>query len=109
MKNEQKLHISHTASELAELARSEGLDLLAYLLEMAAREAEFGGDHVVPLDSPGAFADASYLRAQASKCVRLAREYRTSPVSHDLEMIGIELMEKAAELEGFLAGQAKTG
>ena len=109
MKNEQGAYISQTASELAELARNEGSDLLAYLLEIAAREAASIRDNVIPLNSPGAFADASYLRTQASRCVRLARECQHLPISHDLEMIGVELMEKAAELERFLAGQAKAG
>jgi len=43
--------------------------------------------------------DASYLREQAQRCVRLARECPHSPTSHELEAIGIELMEKAAELD----------
>jgi len=43
--------------------------------------------------------DASYLREQAHRCVRLARDCPHSPTSHALEAIGIELMEKAAELD----------
>ena len=42
---------------------------------------------------------ASYLREQAQRCVRLARDCPHSPTSHQLEAIGMELMEKAAELE----------
>ena len=43
--------------------------------------------------------DATYLREQAHRCVRLARDCPHSPTSHALEAIGIELMEKAAELD----------
>ncbi len=44
-------------------------------------------------------ANATYLREQALHCVRLARDCPHSPTSHELEAIGIELMEKAAELD----------
>jgi hypothetical protein len=107
MKSDRRTHISRAASELAEQARTEGLDFLAYLLEIAAREAGVPGDNVVNLNGPTAFADAAYLREQASRCVRLARQCRNLPISHDLEVIGVELMEKAAELEGYLAGKAR--
>ena len=43
--------------------------------------------------------DASYLREQAQRCVRLARDCPHPPTSHELEAIGVELMEKAAELD----------
>ena len=106
MASGQRALIARKAGELAGMARHEGLDLLAYLLEIAAREAQTGEDKTVPATLPGAFADATYLRAQASRCVRLAREYQSLPVSHDLEILGVELMEKAVELERFLTGQA---
>ena len=44
-------------------------------------------------------ADATYLREQAQRCVRLARDCPHTPTSHQLEAIGVELMEKAAELD----------
>jgi len=43
--------------------------------------------------------DAAYLREQAQRCVRLARECPHRPTSHELEAIGVEFMEKAAELD----------
>jgi hypothetical protein len=43
--------------------------------------------------------DAPYLREQAQRCVRLARDCPHMPTSHELEAIGIELMQKAAELD----------
>jgi hypothetical protein len=43
--------------------------------------------------------DASYLRERAQHCVALARGCPHMPTSHALEALGIELMEKAAELE----------
>jgi len=43
--------------------------------------------------------DASYLREQAHRCSRLARDCPHLPTSHELEAIGIELMQKAAELD----------
>jgi hypothetical protein len=52
--------------------------------------------HVVPID-------ATYLREQAQRCVRLARTCPHRPTSHELEVIGQEFMERAAELEALLA------
>jgi hypothetical protein len=43
--------------------------------------------------------DASYLRKQAQRCSRAARDCPHLATSHELEAIGIELMEKAAELD----------
>ena len=43
--------------------------------------------------------DASYLREQAHRCARLARDCPHLATSHQLEAIGIELMQKAAELD----------
>jgi hypothetical protein len=45
----------------------------------------------------------SYLRDQAMRCVRLARECPHLPTAQKLEAIGIEFMEKAAELDDLLA------
>jgi hypothetical protein len=43
--------------------------------------------------------DAPYLREQAQRCARLARDCPHVPTAHELEAIGIELMEKAAQLD----------
>jgi hypothetical protein len=43
--------------------------------------------------------DAPYLREQAQRCTRLARDCPHLPTAHELEAIGIELMQKAAELD----------
>jgi len=43
--------------------------------------------------------DALYLREKAHYCVALARHCQDVPTSHALEALGVELMEKAAELE----------
>jgi len=43
--------------------------------------------------------NASYLREQAQRCVRLARDCPHLPTSHQLEAISVELMEKAAQLD----------
>jgi hypothetical protein len=43
--------------------------------------------------------DASYLREQAQRCVRLARDCPHKPTSHELESLVIDLMQKAAELD----------
>jgi hypothetical protein len=48
-------------------------------------------------------ANGSYLREQAHRCVQLARDCPDQKTSHELEAIGIELMEKAAELDELLA------
>ena len=47
-------------------------------------------------------ANAAYLREQAQRCVRLAHDCPDLKTSHELEAIGIELMEKAAELDVLL-------
>lgn len=53
--------------------------------------------------------DASYLREQAQRCARLARarlarDCPHPPTSHELEAFGVELMEKAAELDELSEG-----
>jgi hypothetical protein len=45
------------------------------------------------------WADAPYLREQAQRCVRLARGCPHEPTAHELEAIGQELMQRAADLE----------
>ena len=43
--------------------------------------------------------DAPYLREQAQRCTRLAHDCPHLPTAHELEAIGVELMQKAAELD----------
>ena len=47
-------------------------------------------------------ASASYLREQAQRCMRLARGCPHLPTCHELEAVGIELMQKAAEVDDLL-------
>jgi hypothetical protein len=107
MKAGQREYIFKTATELANLSRDEGLDFLAYLFQMAAREAASPNTCAAAAISP-ALPDASYLREQATRFIRLAREHREFAVSHDLEIISVELMEKAAQLDGFLAEYSRS-
>jgi len=46
---------------------------------------------------------ASYLREQAHRCIRLARQSADRQISHELEAVAMDLMEKAAELENLQA------
>lgn len=43
--------------------------------------------------------DASHMRALAHRCSRAARDCPHRPTSLELEAIGVELMEKAAEID----------
>jgi hypothetical protein len=43
--------------------------------------------------------DSSYIRKLAERCTRVARKCPHVPTSHALEAIGVELMQKAAELD----------
>jgi hypothetical protein len=43
--------------------------------------------------------DASYLREQAQRCTRVARDCPHLATSHELEAMGADLMQKAAELD----------
>jgi hypothetical protein len=52
-------------------------------------------------------ADARYLRERAHECVALARECPHLPTSEALEALGLELMEKAAELDKLTDDDAK--
>jgi hypothetical protein len=47
--------------------------------------------------------NAAFLREQAQRCARLARECPHLPTSHELEAMGMDLMERAAELDELLA------
>lgn len=49
------------------------------------------------------FLNASYLRALAHRCVRLAHDCPDRKISHELDAIGAELMEKAAEITAGIA------
>jgi len=51
---------------------------------------------------------ASYLREQAHRCIRLARQSADQQISHELEAVAMDLMEKAAELEKPQADDAAT-
>jgi hypothetical protein len=52
-----------------------------------------------PTDRQPMLMDVPYLREQAHYCVALARECPHLATSQALEALGVELMEKAAELE----------
>ena len=52
--------------------------------------------------------DAPYLRKQAQRCVRLARECPHQPTAHGLEALGTELMERAAELDAIQTDRSGT-
>ena len=45
--------------------------------------------------------DSSYMRDLAQRCTRAARKCPHRATSHELEAIGVELMQKAAELDEF--------
>ena len=45
------------------------------------------------------WADSSYMRSLAQRCTRAAHDCPHLPTSHELEAIGLELMQKAAELD----------
>ena len=55
---------------------------------------------------PEFLSDAAYLRRQAHRCVQLARECPHRPTSHELEALGMELMERAAEVDKLQAAWA---
>jgi len=44
-------------------------------------------------------ADAAYLRERAHRCVAMAGNCPHLPTSQAVEALGVELMEKAAELD----------
>jgi hypothetical protein len=52
---------------------------------------------------PDLSVDTSYLREQAQRCVKLARDCADVPTSHQLEAIGLELMLRAKEIDDLLA------
>ena len=64
-----------------------------------AYERLFGRCHML--------ADAPYLRERAHQCVALARDCPHLPTSQALEALGVELMEKAAEIEKLTDDDAK--
>lgn len=100
--NHRAGYIGKMVGELAEIARSDGLELLSHLLDMAKLEADSGParNAQMPIaDRSDIWLDASYLRELAHRCVRHARDCSHLATSHQLEAIGIELMQKAAELD----------
>jgi uncharacterized protein YabN with tetrapyrrole methylase and pyrophosphatase domain len=46
---------------------------------------------------------AEYLRHLATRCSRIGRDTRDTMVTKELEIISVELVEKAAELEAIYA------
>ena len=50
-------------------------------------------------DDTRVWPDASYLRQQARRCVELSRECRDETTARALEALGVDLLEKALELE----------
>jgi hypothetical protein len=109
MDPEPRNDILQSAIELAALARRNNLDFLGYLLDLVVLEARSHSQQAIAPLSPAGFADAAYLRTQASRCMRMAKECRELPISHDLEEIGMDMTAKATGLEGFLASQKKAG
>ena len=94
-------YIRQMAGELAEMARHEGLSMVAFLLQMAVLEVsnpskESASKQDINIEM------VSCLREQASLCVKLARDCPDGPTSHKLEGIGTEIMLKAEELEKLL-------
>jgi hypothetical protein len=70
---------------------------------LAALKAEMAASEPMISSSAEPYAwiwvDAPYLREQAERCTRLARDCPHLPTAHELEAIGVELMQKAAELD----------
>lgn len=52
--------------------------------------------------------NSSYLREQAQRCVRMARDCPHVPTAHQLEAIGMELMEKAREVDDLLSDRRES-
>lgn len=50
-------------------------------------------------DDTRVWPDASYLRQQARRCVDLSRECPHEVTARELETLGVDLLEKAVELE----------
>jgi hypothetical protein len=50
-------------------------------------------------DDARVWPDASYLRQQARRCVSLSRECPHEVTARALEKLGVDLLEKAVELE----------
>lgn len=65
--------------------------------EVTVAASNMPGDAGPSFASP--WADSSYMRELAQRCTRAARKCSDRKTSHELEAIGVELMEKAAELD----------
>jgi len=79
------------------------IDLRNYRRSQSTAKTVFGADQPemsCPTETyTWIWVDASYLREQAQRCVRVARDCPHKPTAHELEAIGIDLMQKAAELD----------
>jgi len=61
--------------------------------------ADHKGNSLPPEDDTRVWPDAAFLRQQARRCVSLSRECPHEATAHALERLGVELLEKAVELE----------
>lgn len=52
-----------------------------------------------PDDYVWVYMDAPYLREQAERLLRIARDCPHQPTAYELEVIGIEFKEKAEQLD----------
>jgi hypothetical protein len=76
-----------------ELAAQSSAQRAEFKMEMTGNFAE--GDRPYQW----VWVDATYLRDLAQRCGKLARECPHQATSHQLEAIGVDLMQKAAELD----------
>jgi hypothetical protein len=86
-----------------ELSRAPKRKTCATQTSVAGLKAEIAAGEPMISSSAEPYAwiwvDAPYLREQAQRCTRLARDCPHLPTAHELEAIGVELMQKAAELD----------
>jgi hypothetical protein len=86
-----------------ELSRSPNRKTCGIQTRLAGLEAEITAGELMISSSAEPYTwiwvDAPYLREQAQRCTRLARNCPHLPTAHELEALGIELMQKAAELD----------
>jgi hypothetical protein len=86
-----------------ELSRTPKRKTCATQTSVAGLKAEIAAGEPMISSSAEPYAwiwvDAPYLREQAQRCTRLARDCPHLPTAHELEAIGVELMQKAAELD----------
>ena len=86
-----------------ELSRSPNRKTCGTQTRFAGFEAEIAAGELMISGSAESYTwiwvDAPYLREQAQRCTRLARDCPHLPTAHELEALGVELMQKAAELD----------